>query len=269
MSDANQDLKIGLKEAPEPLISRTPAQFPTAESSAAGRIGIGRDHIRALRQQFLTKDVHWTLWKNRVFLSDEAIQLLAHQKNLPIPSTDLGRPGHDSDLDAPAPLPTEKTRPGPITAANRLLPPASRVSGELCFLFAWHRPINTNILEARLNAADQSREGVVRVRVRSNENFMRGQELLARWIDADLYELVGHCPRHRGENLTAHYRRAMEKTTDEELRQFLQQLDEAPFEVTDWEARFLGDMLSQIGDYSPGQRDKIFELRRRYESRMK
>jgi hypothetical protein len=38
----------------------------------------------------------------------------------------------------------------------------------------------------------------VRVRVRSNRNFIPGMEMPCRHLNTDLWELVGNCPRARG-----------------------------------------------------------------------
>ena len=56
--------------------------------------------------------------------------------------------------------------------------------------------------------------------------------------------------------------------TDEQRREFLQALDRADFEVSDWEAEFLKSNLKRE-DFSYNQRAVIDSLIERYAARLK
>lgn len=67
-----------------------------------------------------------------------------------------------------------------------------------------------------------------------------------------------------------------QELTDSERIEFVRRLDNAPFEVTDWEARFIEGLLvraryrTELATFlSPAQRDKIEQLRQQYEHRLK
>ena len=154
------------------------SEFDRVEAHVAGSLGICRDHIRHLRQTFLTEGVHWAYVKKRVMLSEAALSILAQKKALPYPTTEF----------------SEKAQ-GEAVAAQRLLLPAP-FKGTLV---AWSSPKNSRILLAYPPGTDpQNRLNLVRVRVRSNENFVRGMEFQAQHVNEDLYDLVGSCPRWRG-----------------------------------------------------------------------
>ena len=51
------------------------------------------------------------------------------------------------------------------------------------------------------------------------------------------------------------------------LKAFLTKLDSADFEVTDWEAKFIGSCLP-LEHYSPKQREQIMKLVDRYGKRI-
>jgi|GEM_PF-1302735 len=145
------------------------AAFPFDECDVAERVGLARDLIRKIRQEKMTEGVHWILKKKRVFLSAPALKLLADR------------------IDASIEPPTQEVSPEPANAKNEAV---------LC---AWMSPTNTRILEAYVKGTDpKKRENIVRVRVKSNINFTRGLEFKAKHVQADLYDLIGACPRSRG-----------------------------------------------------------------------
>ena len=52
---------------------------------------------------------------------------------------------------------------------------------------------------------------------------------------------------------------------DTERRRFLERLDAAPFDVTDWEASFIEDFLTRPRPFTPSQRRSIDDMHTRYE----
>lgn len=62
--------------------------------------------------------------------------------------------------------------------------------------------------------------------------------------------------------------RAQAELEDRERFEFLQKLDAAPFEVTDWEAQFLESFLKSPRTPTPRQREVIDELRKQYAGRL-
>jgi hypothetical protein len=58
--------------------------------------------------------------------------------------------------------------------------------------------------------------------------------------------------------------------TPEEHRifEFLNRLDAADFEVSDWEASFIADLIQSPRPLTPAQRAKVDQLRTQYEGRL-
>ena len=55
---------------------------------------------------------------------------------------------------------------------------------------------------------------------------------------------------------------------DRQAIEFLEALDAAPFEVTEWEAQFLASLIRAPRPLSPAQRTKIDQMRQAYEHRL-
>jgi len=55
---------------------------------------------------------------------------------------------------------------------------------------------------------------------------------------------------------------------DAERLAFLRRLDDATFEVTDWEAQFIGNFLESPRPLTPGQRLAVDGMREHYEGRL-
>jgi hypothetical protein len=176
-----------------PLKSAPPAPFPHRETHVAGRFGVSRDIIRELREKHLKEGVHWTFVQRRVQLSDEGQSILAQALRLPTPPSD------DAPPFAAAP---RQFQEGPALQKRALIGPPGNPGGSSAevTLKAWHSPKNECILEAYLPGTDpRDRRNIVRVRVKTNVNFVRHMELPARLINPpDLYELARPCPRDRG-----------------------------------------------------------------------
>jgi hypothetical protein len=60
------------------------------------------------------------------------------------------------------------------------------------------RTLNPHILLAQDGFVASGAPRLVRVRVKTKDNFRPGMEVRARHVGGDLYELVGHCPRFPG-----------------------------------------------------------------------
>lgn len=147
------------------------------ESHLPNTLGINRDELRELRRAHLIEGTDWFLdGKNITYRPSglqkirEALKLPPEEKNAPAPSE-----------EHPQPLPEPET------------------------LLVWNpRLVNTRILLAYKPDTDpHDPKNLLRVRVRSSENFVRSvngkpMELKARHIQADLYELATPCPRWKG-----------------------------------------------------------------------
>lgn len=182
----------GQKNAP---LETAPPAFTHREAHVAGAMGISRDTIRDLRKKHLREDTHWAMDRGKVMLCDEAVRLLHEALRLA--------------TQTPAPAVNASQRRAQATAlpASRLIGPEGNPGmllniqrGPEVILKAWHATRNTAILEAYHPGTDPSqRHNIVRVRVKSNENFVRHMELPARLVQPpDLYELTRPCPRDRG-----------------------------------------------------------------------
>lgn len=180
--------------APPPA---TPPLFAHRESHVAGRLGISRDVVRALRDKHLTQGVHWDYIAKKVQLTDEAVAILAQTHRISLTSI--------PPAETPA-APPLHTAAHPAGKKPLLLGPPGDAAGLVAMkhsvtLKAWRSPEgNTHILEAYLPGTNpMKRENIVRVRVKSNLNFVRHMELPARLVQVpDLYELTRPCPRDRG-----------------------------------------------------------------------
>lgn len=166
-------------------MSDTP--FTIKETRLMGELKCSRDTVRALRQQFLIEGTHWAYGDDkRVYLSSEGAEIIRAKKN-----AGPGAPGAPSGV---------ASAPG-ANAAHRtplLLTWPTPFDGKL---IAWHSPkLNTTLLIAYKPGMDpQNPLNLVNVRVRDNRNFMRGDEITAAHVGGNSYDLVGPCPRYRGE----------------------------------------------------------------------
>lgn len=144
------------------------------ESQLAHTLGPNRNELRALRQKILTKDVDWLYEKKRAVYTPSGIEKIrAHLR-----------------------LSDEKSAPAPIVA----LP-------EPITLLVWNcrLPHKRIILAYKPGTDPHDVKNLLRVRVRSSENFLRfingkPMELKARLIEGhtNYYELVGRCPKAKG-----------------------------------------------------------------------
>jgi hypothetical protein len=148
----------------------------TPESKLSHVLGPSRNELRRLRGIHLQEGLDWLVDKRRVVWTLSGVE----------------------KIRAVLTLPPEKTAPAPASALTPALP-------EPVTLLVWNpRVTNNRIVMAYAPGTDpQDKNNLLRVRVRSSENFMRfvngePMKLKARHIQADLYELVGRCPRRKG-----------------------------------------------------------------------
>lgn len=141
--------------------------FPVLESALALELGLTKEAMRDLRKKHLAAGEFALGRRGMCFTHAAANRLRAA----------LGV----SEKKAPA----EKETPAP-----------SVVSTTVVTLYIKAKPMNKRIV---LACADEALMGeVVRVRVRSSENFIKGMEIHALHDTGTLYSLVGRCPRFRG-----------------------------------------------------------------------
>lgn len=151
------------------------------ETKAAYALGLNRDEMRGFRQQYLTEGVHWMPVKKRIYLTQEGLDLILQKKALPRPASSL-----------------ESAGPGNVThgAPARQLLLKAPFEGEL---IAWNAPANERILLCIFPQDDlRNPQTIVRVRVRTNRNFVQGMKVRARHMEGDLYDMAGNLPRWRG-----------------------------------------------------------------------
>jgi hypothetical protein len=157
---------------------KAPDYFGHAETGLAKRFGVGRNHLRKLRHAHLEADVHWVQKKGGSILYSDAgmkkLSLLLATKPIAAPSPPIAAPSPPIALPAPV------------------------ATGMTVTLIAWSRAPNPRVLLAYRPGTDPADPANhLTVRVRSNENFLRGMELPARY-GGTYFELTGPPPRHRG-----------------------------------------------------------------------
>jgi len=163
-----------------------------AEDILSEALGLSRDIVREAREKLLEGE-DWETAGNRVVLTDDGVMRLLEALGVDLPKKRARVPG---GLTIASLL--DLSRLDPLTAVQG---EDSAVKGKLYQLEAVSSPRNSKILMARhleKDAPGETIEGLVRVQVRDNSNFVDGMILVAMWIEQDLWELVGRCPRFRG-----------------------------------------------------------------------
>lgn len=148
----------------------------TPESKLSFVLGPSRNELRRLRGIHLQEGTDWLVEKRRVMWTLTGVE----------------------KIRAVLTLPPEKTAPVPACAVPTGLP-------EPVTLLVYNaRLVNKKLILAYAPGTDPGvPKNILRVRVRSSENFMRfvhgkPMEIKARLVQADLYELAGQCPRRKG-----------------------------------------------------------------------
>jgi hypothetical protein len=139
-------------------------------------LGPSRNELRRLRGIHLQEGVDWVVEKRRVMWTLSGVEKIRRVLTLP----------------------PEKTAPDPACAVATALP------APVTLLVYNARLVNRKMILAYAPGTDPAdAKNILRVRVRSADNFMRfvhgkPMEIKARLISGDQYELVGNCPRRRG-----------------------------------------------------------------------
>lgn len=151
--------------------------FTLEEGQLSAELGLARPKVRALRTDEL---VHGTDWKSiggLVRYSRAGWEKLRRSVGLA-----AGEPA------APPPAPAKDLAPKKAVGQ----PPPLQHGDVHDLVVVRIYPVNRKILLARLGNSE------VRVRVGSNQKFMPGMVLPAKFLEADLWELARRAPRYRG-----------------------------------------------------------------------
>jgi hypothetical protein len=163
---------LAKEEYPEPMVART--------------VGLSRSQLKALRDENLTREVDWVLVNAVVTYSPAGLEKLLRAAGLD--AGDFAWPGREA-MPAPALVAEEGAAlAGDPVAATPAVPPlvelrVRNVCGNPILVFA------------------ATPEGeVVKVRVRTNTNFLPGMPIRARAPQSPggLWHHEGACPRFRG-----------------------------------------------------------------------
>ena len=159
--------------------------FTHWESKVAGRLGLSRDNMRRMRSELLTEGADFITQSNRICLTAAAVEKIAAALRVPAPPVEL-----------------TEANPAPVAVVEKTIADAAIGTVRLC---VWRQTKNPHIIEAFHPEKDPShRSNIVRVIVKKAANFIRvggdgkPMTLPARHVRADLYELLGACPRRKG-----------------------------------------------------------------------
>lgn len=163
--------------------------FTIAQPQLAAMLGISIEEARTRRQKFLTEGGDWIRDGNRVLISDAGLKKIRASLTLPALAEAAKKTA------AVEPQPEQKTPRRVI-----LLPDSAPGAADVKELVVYRTVLNGSILEAHRAGTDPAdRRNIMRVRVRSSENFTRGMVLAVRLVQApDFYEFTGRLPRWKG-----------------------------------------------------------------------
>lgn len=173
------------------------------EGQIAQATGLTVEKIRQIREVDLYEKEDWIKSGREIFYTEEG-----KAKFLKIISDKFeNRPNLTQDEPikeiAPSDDLTSSDEPNPLTL-NESGVSFEQVSEsfEESIEFTSSKPVPLTVsarcLNPRLIIATANNGDLVRVRVRDSQNFQKGMSLTAKQIQADLYELVGRCPRFKG-----------------------------------------------------------------------
>jgi len=165
------------------------SEYITTEDELAGNLGIDRRELAKSRKRVLQRKVDWITDKGKVCLTEDATRKILADLGI-LGSERAQEPAPDSPVPPPSESPPEL--PEPILPVQILDLGPSQPQNTTIELVMEKTCRNRRIIICRKG------EDPVRVRVRNSRNFRKGMKVKARLISADLYELVGRCPRFRG-----------------------------------------------------------------------
>jgi hypothetical protein len=162
------------------------------EGWLCARLGLNRDELRDLRVKILKEGVDYEIVKNCVRISPSGEQKLRDHLKLPVQAS--GAPPVATDAPEGAP---------PENLKNTV--PGNDAEG-IETLLVWRANLpNRRIVEAYKPGTDSAvRANILRVKVKDATRYSRfdntGQpmKIMARHLQADLYEVAGPPPRRRG-----------------------------------------------------------------------
>lgn len=152
--------------------STTLKRFPWVEADLPGLLGCSREELTRLRQDMLTWGTDFILEKRRICLSTDALNRLLAALGLPL----VVQP--PEKIAVPSPDTVMALRMVPVAVVTFKVYPA--------------RTLNPHIILAT------DGKTLVRIRVKSKENFRGGMEVRCTHVQGDLYDLAGNCPRYPG-----------------------------------------------------------------------
>lgn len=166
--------------------------FTIAQPQLAAMLGISIEEARTRRQKFLAEGEDWIRDGNRVLISDAGLKKIRASLTLPALAEAAKKTA------AVEPHPEQKTPRRVILLPDSPPPPPG--PADVKELVVYRTVLNGSILEAHRAGTDPAdRRNIMRVRVRSSENFTRGMVLAVRLVQApDFYEFTGRLPRWKG-----------------------------------------------------------------------
>jgi hypothetical protein len=162
-----------------------------AEDKMAEYLGVSRDSLKAFRADLLEGE-DWACEGNRIRYSEDGVLRLLDLMGLDLPKKrakgsaghsissllDCARLSHPTDQDS-------QKNGAPEVFDLRVV----KITSNRKILFASH---------TAGTFPGSTENNLVRVKVRDNSNFRQDMILQAVWLEEDLWELAGRCPRFRG-----------------------------------------------------------------------
>lgn len=142
-------------------IQKSPPAFPHVENEMPAVLGIGLPALVLMRNELLVESVDFIRWRRRVCWSTEAYAKVADRLGFA-----LSQP---------------KAR---VTELKKMV----------TLVVTAHKTLNPHIILAAVRGTTT----LLRVRVKSKENFRPYMEVRTTHDSGDLYHLVGNCPRSPG-----------------------------------------------------------------------
>jgi hypothetical protein len=174
------------------------------EGHIAQATGLSIDQIKQIRESSLYEKEHWIKSGREIVYTDEGKSKFLEWISKKFGAVRSIFTQDESDLKtAPSTLPNSSDAVATLKLneagvsfeqVNESFTEAIEyTSSQPVPLTVSNRCINPKLIIATANNGD-----LVRVRVRDNQNFQKGMKVNAKQIQADLYELVGRCPRFKG-----------------------------------------------------------------------